>query len=111
MSSVLDMYSSNPKLYPSIKCKRKSSTAKVLNVDTFLYCKPNCFLPRNIALGLDPIQIDTPCVHVVKLKLYPSIECKNKSSTAKVLNVDTFLYCKPNGFFREILRLFLILCK
>ena len=61
--------SSNPKLYPSIKCKKKSSTVKVLNVDKFLYRKPKGVCSRNIAHGLDPMQIDTPCVHVFKSKL------------------------------------------
>ena len=42
-----------------------------LNVDRFLYRKPKGFCPRNIALGLDPLQIDTPCAHVFKSKALP----------------------------------------
>ena len=37
---------------------------KVLNVDDFLYCKPKRFFPRCVALDLDAMQADTPCVHV-----------------------------------------------
>ena len=52
----------------AIKWKKKSSTVKVLNVDKFVYCKPKGFCSRNIALGLDPLQIDTPCAPVFKSK-------------------------------------------
>ena len=90
---------SNPKLYPSKKCKKKSSTVKVLNVDKCLHCKPKIFFPRSIALGLESLQIDTPCVHVFKSKARPINKVKKKSSTVKVLNVDKFLHCKPKRFF------------
>ena len=59
---------SKSKALPINKVKKKSSTVKVLNVDKFLHCKPKRFIPRSIALGLDPLQIDTPCVHVFKSK-------------------------------------------
>ena len=70
LSSVLGMYSSNPKFDLSIKCKKKSSTVKVLNVDTFLYCKPKRFFFRKILRldFIDPMQIDTPGVHAFKSK-------------------------------------------
>ena len=92
---------SNPKLYPSKKCKKKSSTVKGLNVDKFLYRKPKHFFPRNIAFGLhwSYMQIDSPCVHVFKSKALSINKCKKKSSTVKVLNVDKFLYRKPKHFF------------
>ena len=62
---------SNPKVFPSMKRKKKSSTVMVLNVDEFLYCKPKRFLPRCVALELDAMPIDTPWAHVFKSKAFP----------------------------------------
>ena len=65
---------SNAKLYPSIKIKKsqkKLSTVRMLNVDKFLYCMPKQYFPRCVALELDALQIDTPCVPVFKRKAFP----------------------------------------
>ena len=79
------------------KVQEQSSTVKVHNVEKFLYCKPKELFPRHIALGLDPLQIDAPCVHVFKSKARCMNKVQEKSSKVKVLNVDKFLYCKPKG--------------
>ena len=72
---------SNPKLSPFMERKKKSSTAKVLNVDEYLYCKPKRFLPRCVALELDVMPIDTPWAHAFKTKAFPIHE-----ETAEIIN-------------------------
>ena len=43
----------------------------MLNVDDFLYCMPKQYFPRCVALELDALQIDTPCVPVFKREALP----------------------------------------